>query len=114
MIEQMAVGLVSLAMAAWIVRPLLERRRALSSPPADRRTAELLEDKQSVYRSIVDLELDHEMGKMDDDDYLQLKQQSKAEALGILRELGGDSSEDLANQTLEDEIRAARARMRKE
>ncbi len=114
MTEQMVVALVALVLGGWIVRPLLERRRGLGSPPVDRRTADLLEEKQSVYRSIVDLEMDHEMGKMEDDDYLQLRQQSKAEALGILHELGGKSSPESDQQTLEDEIRAARARMHRQ
>jgi len=116
MTEQLIVGAIALLLAAWIIRPLLERRRGLAPPPDDPRTADLLEAKQSVYRSIVDLEMDHEMGKMDRDDYLQLRQQSKAEALHILQELEGDNSkhsEELTDQTLEDEIRAARARMRR-
>lgn len=111
--EQVLVALVALGTLAWIVRPLLGRRRALKGPEADRRTADLLEEKQSVYRSILDLELDHEMGKMGNEDYQQLRQQSKAEALGIIRELEGESAEETEQATLEEEIRAARARLRK-
>lgn len=113
MIEQVLVGLLVAAAAGWIVRPLLGRRRHLAGPPEDRRTADLLEEKQSVYRSILDLELDHEMGKMGEDDYHLLRRQSKSEALGIIRELEGEAAEESEQATLEEEIAAARARLRK-
>ena len=113
MMERIAVGLIVLAAAGWIVRPLLGRRRALRGPAEDRHTADLLEEKSSVYRSILDLELDHEMGKMDNEDYVRLRQQSKAEALGIIRELEGEAGAESEQATLEAEIQAARARLRK-
>jgi hypothetical protein len=111
--EQVLVTLLALVLAAWIARPLLDRRRA-PEPPADPRAADLLEAKQGVYRSIIDLEMDHELGKISDSDYLELKRQSKVEALGIIRELGGDGSDETEQATLEDEIRAARARLRRQ
>ncbi|CAN5780547.1 hypothetical protein BH23ACT12_BH23ACT12_08660 [soil metagenome] len=110
--EQVLVGLLALGALAWIVRPLFGRRRAIKGPEDDRRTADLLEEKQSVYRSILDLELDHEMGKVGNEDYQQLRQRSKAEALGIIRELEGEAPEENEQATLEEEIRAARARLR--
>jgi hypothetical protein len=110
--EQVVVALLALAAAAWIARPLLDRRRTIQEP-ADLRTSDLLEAKQGVYRSIIDLEMDHELGKIDNSDYLELKRQSKAEALGIIRELEGEGSEETEQATLEDEIRAARARLRR-
>ncbi|HEX2053353.1 MAG TPA: hypothetical protein VHJ78_06485 [Actinomycetota bacterium] len=112
MTEQVLVALLALVLAVWIARPLLGRLKPVPRP-ADRRTADLLEAKQSVYRSIVDLELDHEMGKLEQDDYVQLRQQSKAEALDILRQLDTGLSPESEQATLEDEIRAARERMRK-
>lgn len=112
--EKVIVALVVLAAAVWFLRPMLERRKGLGGPVADRRTEDLLEAKQSVYQSIVDLEMDHEMGKMGDENYLQLRQQSKAEALGIIRELEGEGAPDAEQATLEEEIRAARARLRKQ
>jgi hypothetical protein len=53
------------------------------------------------------------MGKMDDEDYVQLRRQSKAEALGIIRELEGEAEAESEQATLEAEIQAARARLRK-
>jgi hypothetical protein len=111
--EQILVTLLALVLAGWIARPLLDRRR-VPEPPADLRTADLLEAKQGVYRSIIDLDMDHELGKISNSDYLDLKRQSKAEALGIIRELEGDGSDESEQATLEDEIRAARARLRRQ
>lgn len=113
MTEQILVALMGVAAAAWIIRPLLGRRQAIAEP-ADLHTADLMEAKQGVYRSIIDLEIDHQLGKIDNSDYLELKRQSKAEALGILRQLEGESSEETEEQTLEDEIEAARARLRRQ
>ncbi|HEX2180509.1 MAG TPA: hypothetical protein VHL54_13510 [Actinomycetota bacterium] len=113
MTESILVALLALTAAAWIARPLLGRRQPVAEP-ADLHTADLMEAKQGVYRSIIDLEIDHQLGKIDNSDYLELKRQSKAEALGILRELEGESSEEAGEQTLEDEIEAARARLRRQ
>lgn len=113
MTEQVVVGLLAAAAVGWIVKPLLGRRRALRAPAEDRRTADLLEEKSGVYRSILDLELDHRMGKVDEEDYNLLRQQSKAEALGIIRELEGEAEPESEQATLEAEIQAARARLRK-
>lgn len=117
--EQVLVLVAGLVLAAWIIKPLFGRRHAPESPP-DPHAADLLEAKQSIYRSIVDLEMDLELGKISKEDYQHLKQEGKTEALGIIRELGpadevqgpGMDAERLA--TLEDEIRAARSRMRKQ
>ena len=113
MTEELLVALLAVATGTWIARPLLKGRRALRSFAGPNRTADLLERKQSIYRTIVDLEMDHEMGKIDDADYEQLKQQSKTEAVGIIRELEGQASSELEHATLEDEIQTARARLRK-
>lgn len=117
--EQAVVLVACLVLAFWIIKPLLGRRRAPQAPP-DPHTADLLEAKQSIYRSIIDLEMDLELGKISKENYRDLKQEGKAQALGIIRELappgdGGDPSSAADSQaTLEDEIRAARARLRKQ
>lgn len=110
MIEQGFVGLGVAAAVVWIVPALLGRRRALRQPAEDRRTPDLLKENLSVHRSIFDLE-HHEM---DDEVYVQLRLQSRAEALGIVRKLESEADADSQQATLQAEIRAARARVRKE
>lgn len=123
-----AVAVVVL-LGIWVLRPLLGRgRRPIA--PADTRRAELLETKHAVYRSILDLELDRELGKVAQADYQELRREHEEEALGLLRELDeegalagtgpqdpgglngtdGSGSGDDALDVLEREIAAARQR----
>lgn len=113
MTEELLVALVTVVIGLWIARPLVGRRHSLRSAAATGRTADLLEEKQSIYRTIVDLEMDREMGKIDEADYEQLRQQSKTEAVGVIRQLQEEASSEADHATLEDEIRAARERLRK-
>lgn len=99
----------------WVLRPLLGRRRGPAAPP-DTRRAELLEAKHAVYRSILDLELDHQVGKVAPADYEELRREHEQEAVGLLRELdeagpGGPRGSDADElDVLEREIAAARQR----
>lgn len=113
------VGLVTVVMALWIARPLFTRGSAVDGRGAEAEgvTGELMEAKQSVYRSLIDLELDNKLGKLSPDDYTALHRQDKQEALSLIREIENQrdqatESEQTPEMTLEQEIRAARARLR--
>lgn len=114
-----AAALLVVAAAAWVLRPLLGRRRA-SVPAADVERSELIEAKHSVYRSILDLEFDRAVGKVAPGDYEALRREHEEEAVGILRALdeapaagdGGDGAAGDALDVLEREIAAARQRRR--
>jgi hypothetical protein len=112
MIEEAIVALVTIGLAAWIVMPLLGKKTA--EPIRDDRSSDLIDAKQSVYRSLIDLELDHDLGKLAPDDYERLRLQSKSEALELIRQIEGAAPDDSDEMTLEAEIRSARARLRKE
>lgn len=108
MIEIALTAVAVAALAAWILRPLLQKKPSVS-PEDDGRPAALVEAKQAIYRSILDLELDMATGKVSEPDFYALKGQHEAEALEILREMDRlapslTSSDDL----LEAEIAAAR------
>ncbi len=112
MTEQAIVALPPIGLAVWVLRPAIGARRT-TMPSSDGRIGDLIEEKQSVYRSLIDLELDHELGKLEPDDYDRLRREAKAEALDLIRQIEGaaPSTDDV---TLEEEIRAARARLRRE
>jgi hypothetical protein len=112
-IEQAIVGLVALGLAVWVLQPMAGRRRR-AVPAADPRIGDLMEAKQSVYRSLIDLELDHELGKLDPEDYAWLRQEAKKEALDLIHQIEGQAQGSDDDTTLEEEIRAARARLRRE
>jgi hypothetical protein len=113
MIEAAIIGMLLLALAAWILLPVVRRD---SGPPEvagtmrPERTTDLLEAKHSLYRSILDLDLDHELGRVEEADYQRMRSQSVAEAHELIVALEG--SDDRTKQILEDEIASARMRLR--
>lgn len=79
-----ALGLAGLGI--WILGPLrapLRRRGQVE----DARWKELVDAKNAVYRSILDLEFDQSVGKVSDADYAFLRRQQETEALAILAEM---------------------------
>jgi hypothetical protein len=112
MIEEAIAALATIGLAVWIVRPLLGKKTA--APIHDHLASDLIDAKQSVYRSLIDLELDHELGKLAPDDYERLRLQGKKEALDLIRQIEGAAPDESDEMTLEAEITAARARLRRE
>ena len=112
----MVVGLVVSVLAAWIALPLLAKGTPKTvlddaGPEFVEGTATSVEEKHSIYRSILDLELDHNLGKLDQDEYLRMRRESEAEALAVIAatSLEGESVDEI----LEQEIREARERLRR-
>lgn len=109
MIEYFLAGVVMIGIAAWVARPLFTER-PLAGIEDDERLSELVEAKQAVYRSILDLEFDLKVGKVSDRDHAVMRTRHEAEAARILKEI--DRMED-ANvfDTIEVEIAEARKRL---
>ncbi|MBI1987878.1 MAG: zinc ribbon domain-containing protein [Nitrospinae bacterium] len=83
------------------------------APPGEAGFSALLSRKEEAYRTIKELELDHQMGKLSDEDYRELSQRYKAVALGILKEIdqryGGVKT---IEEEIEEEILELRRRRR--
>ena len=81
--------IVLLALVALVVvRPLV--RDSGEPEPDPGRRAELEAAKEAKYREIRDAELDHNMGKLSDDDWHAVDRELRAEAIEILRRLDSD------------------------
>jgi membrane protein implicated in regulation of membrane protease activity len=78
--------LVLVALVALVVAAPL-RRRERQAGDEEARRAELEAAKEAKYREIRDAELDHQMGKLSDDDWQTVNRDLRAEAIVILREL---------------------------
>lgn len=111
MIGPLLAGFALAALAAWVIRPLLEPYRR-TGEATDARLDALTEAKHAVYHSILDLELDRRLGKVSDEDHAFLRRQHEVDALRILREVDEAATRDSLEDVLEREIAAARERRR--
>lgn len=99
-----------LAAAVWVAAPLIRKQASFPAGPVDDRLSDLLEAKEAVYRSILDLEFDRKMDKVSEEDYVIMRAQHETEALRILEEMDDPA---WSPDALETEIAAARERLRK-
>jgi hypothetical protein len=82
--------LIVLAVFAWALRPLFAQRRSRPRREAERgeRTLEdLLFEREAALVAIRDLQLDHSMGKMGDEDFADLNGDLRAQAIALMQEL---------------------------
>jgi hypothetical protein len=114
MSEPVLVGLLATALLVWIALPLLrrspldrvgEKGRFLPEGPTTS-----VEEKHSIYRSMLDLELDHNLGKLEEHEYLRMRKESEAEALAVIA--ASVTEGESIDEALEREIREARDRLR--
>jgi tetratricopeptide (TPR) repeat protein len=81
---------VALPVAAVVLWPLLRdggRGATASSTAGSERRLELVEERDTVYRALRELDFDHEAGHLADDDYRALRDRYEARAAGALSAL---------------------------
>jgi hypothetical protein len=84
---ELALAIITLALiVAFIVLGPL-RRGADVDRRGDDRLAALEAAKEAKYREIKDAELDHEMGKLSDEDYGAIDQELRGQAIEILKQI---------------------------
>lgn len=109
------VAAVVIALGIWVLKPLFGAGvSGEEEVGANPEIEDLMEAKGSVYRTIVDLEMDYKMGKLDRGDYERLRTQSKVEALDLIRRIEGARDPETDEATLEQEIAQARARLQRQ
>ncbi len=107
------IGL-SLGAGYWVGYPLLKPRKL--DAPAELTSEDSLGgleiEKEGIYAAIKEMELDHKMGKLSQEDYLNLREKYRAKAIGSLKRMDeleskGGVSEDVADE-IEKEVLALR------
>ncbi len=79
---------MALTILAFVAVPLFEATSGSTALRASgRRRLALHERKEQLYASIKELEFDHSVGKLSDDDYQRQRTVLEDQAVGILREL---------------------------
>jgi hypothetical protein len=82
-----AIALIALAALIAVVVAAPLRHNARAERQENTRLDELRAAKEAKYREIRDAELDHQMGKLSEDDWRAVDRELRGEAIEILREL---------------------------
>jgi hypothetical protein len=109
MIAAGVVALAALAVALYVALPLLRGTRRAPAPVVDHRVEEAAQRKHAALGAIVELEEEHDLGKLGDADYEALRSAYEAEAVAALRELDAAGRGEEAE--IELEIAAIRSRL---
>ena len=108
--------LISAAVVAFVATPLFRERRAWAHVPHPARRAMLLDERDTLLRELKDLEFDRRMGKIDDEDYADLRASTAKKATAVLDALEQPKAAPSERARLEREIEAevliARARLK--
>jgi len=101
--------LISAGAAAYVLWPLLSRS-APDVPVEDDRLTDLISRKDSVLAAIKDLEFDHQVGKLSDDDFQRFDARLRQQAVAYLQQI-----DKLAPQSaqLDEALEAEIVRLRK-
>ncbi len=84
---ELALAIITLALiVAFVVLGPLRRGSEIDRRGDDSRAA-LEAAKEAKYREIKDAELDHQMGKLSDEDYRAIDQELRGQAIEILRQI---------------------------
>ncbi|MEZ4736099.1 MAG: zinc ribbon domain-containing protein [Caldilineaceae bacterium] len=96
--------LLSFSALFFVVLPLLTKQPPLL-PVDDDRLANLLARKDSTLRAIKELEFDHQVGKISEEDYQRFNQRLSRQAIGLIQQLEKLTPESVAlDEQLEAEI----------
>jgi NADH pyrophosphatase NudC (nudix superfamily) len=96
--------LLSLTALAYVILPLVTKQSPLL-PAEDDRMSDLLMRKDRTLRAIKELEFDHQVGKISEEDYQRFNQRLSRQAIGLIQQLEKITPEsNLLDQHLEAEI----------
>ena len=100
--------LLGLSIIAYISYPLLRKSQKRLEDVSDKSKIELAEERDRAYRGLEDLDLEHECGKISDEDYQQLRQEllSKVESDSATSKPISESRRTTPKQQLKDNVEA--------
>lgn len=91
--ELVLIGILSTLALAFVAYPLVSPRRDvyflqnMLGGTEQKKLNYLYAQRALVYENIKDLELEHEMGKLSEDDFHRLRESLLAEAQGVVKEI---------------------------
>lgn len=106
-LDMLVFLLLAAGLVVFIGEPLVSQRRSSSQAsalPQGQEIEQLNLQKEGLYTAIHDLDFDHQTGKVDQQDYAELRRQLEGEAIETLRELDGIDPLAALDDTLERQI----------
>ncbi len=80
--------LLSVAVSLFVVYPIVKTKTGFSyKEGSNHRARDLEERKEAIYAAIKEIEFDYQMGKLSEEDFKELRQQYKEEAIGLLKKI---------------------------
>ncbi|NIR51647.1 zinc ribbon domain-containing protein [candidate division KSB1 bacterium] len=91
--------LLVLTISFFVVSPIIQSRMMKGASnnknPNLQDLNDLIERKETVYSQIKDIEFDYQMGKLSESDFKELRQQYKAEAVDLLKQIDEIQGQDV-------------------
>lgn len=82
--------LLTFAMSFFIILPIMQskgRGGVRFASDSNHRANDLVERKETIYAAIKDIEFDYEMGKLSEEDFKELRQKYKDDAVKLLKKI---------------------------
>jgi hypothetical protein len=98
-----------IALFAYVIWPLV-RQDAPLLPLEDDRLTDLLTRKDTALRALKDLEFDHQVGKINDEDYQRFHERLSRQAVGLLQQIERITPE---SAQLDEQMEAEIAKLRR-
>ena len=102
--------LIGVGSVVYICRPLFVKRddKKIQKTKRKGRHAVLLEHRDSFYSAIKELDFDHRMGKVEDEDYQRMREDYTQRAATVLKELDRSDGRSRIAGEIEREVDAVR------
>jgi len=86
----------------YVVFPIIQARTQTGSwkTPSNNHGGDLIERKEAIYAAIKDIEFDYQMGKLSKEDYHELRQQYKDEAVRLLKKIDHKQKKVIKDETI--------------
>jgi hypothetical protein len=105
--------LIALAVGIFVARPLFARAGSVvAASKRKSRHAVLLEQRDVLYATIRELDFDHRMGKVDDEDYRRMRGEYAGQAVALLKEIDRGNGRGRAADEVEQEVASLRKKGR--
>lgn len=97
---------MSLGAGYWVGYPFLNPRKfdSFTGPTSEGTLADLNIEKEEIYSAIKEMEFDHKMGKLSEEDYLDLREKYSEKAIGSLQRIDELERKEGLSENIEDEI----------